>query len=224
MGSIYLIRHGQASFGAANYDELSERGWQQSRVLGTHLKALGVAFDAVMTGTLQRQIHTWDGICEGAGWAHHAPLRHPGLNEYDSGAVLRAHLPEPLPKPDTPELRRMHFKQLREGLKAWIAGRLQPEGMPSYADWVAAQQDALQKAHALAPDGNVAIVSSGGPITTLIGNLTGMPPEASIELNLRIKNTAISELVTTPKRISLLTFNETPHLQTPETQSLLTYA
>ncbi|ARU06013.1 hypothetical protein CCO03_16260 [Comamonas serinivorans] len=224
MGSIYLIRHGQASFGSANYDELSPRGWQQSRVLGQHLQALGVQFDAVMTGTLQRQIHTWDGICEGAGWGHHEPLRHPGLNEYDSGAVLRAHLPEPLGKPDTPELRRLHFQKLREGLKAWIAGTLKPDGMPSYADWVAAQQDALQKAHALAPNGRVAIVSSGGPITTLIGGLTGMPPESSIELNLRIKNTAIAELVTTSRRMSLLSFNETPHLQTPATQDLLTYA
>ncbi len=224
MGSIYLIRHGQASFGAANYDELSERGWQQSRVLGEHLQSLGIAFDAVITGTLQRQIHTWDGICEGAGWSEHEPLRHDGLNEYDSGAVLRAHLPEPLPKPDTPELRRMHFQKLREGLKAWIAGELQPEGMPTYAGWVAHQQDALQKAHALAPDGRVAVVSSGGPITAMIGGITGMPPESSIELNLRIKNTAISELVTTSRRMSLLSFNETPHLQMPGTLNLLTYA
>ena len=224
MGSIYLIRHGQASFGKANYDELSDKGWQQSRVLGQHLKALGIGFDAVITGTLQRQIHTWDGICEGAGWTEHQPQRHAGLNEYDSAAVLAAYLTEPLPKPDTPELRRQHFQKLREGLKAWIAGQLQPQGMPSYKDWVANQQDALAKAHALAPDGRVAVVSSGGPITSLIGVITGMPPESSIELNLRIKNTAISELVTTPKRLSVLSFNETPHFQTAGTQDLLTYA
>ena len=224
MGSIYLIRHGQASFGAANYDELSDKGWQQSRVLGEHLKALDIGFDAVVTGTLQRQIHTWDGICEGAGWTQHAPLRHAGLNEYDSAAVLAAYLPDPLPKPDTPELRRMHFQKLREGLIAWTQGELQPQGMPSYVDWVANQQDALAQAVALAPDGRVAVVSSGGPITSIIGVFTGMPPESSIELNLRIKNTAISELVVTPKRMAVLSFNETPHLQTPGTQALLTYA
>jgi len=37
MSSIYLVRHGQASFGSANYDELSDRGRRQSRILGEYL-------------------------------------------------------------------------------------------------------------------------------------------------------------------------------------------
>jgi broad specificity phosphatase PhoE len=31
MGQIYLVRHGQASFGSANYDQLSELGHEQAR-------------------------------------------------------------------------------------------------------------------------------------------------------------------------------------------------
>lgn len=224
MASIYLIRHGQASFGADNYDKLSELGWQQSRVLGAHLEELGIRFDAVITGTLQRQIDTWNGMAEGANWQGHTPSRHAGLNEYDSHAILQAYLTEPLPKPSTPELRRMHFQKLREGLKAWSLGECNPPTMPTYKDWVANMQDALGQAEALATgDKRIAVVSSGGPITTLLGGLTGMPPEASIELNLRIKNTAISELVVS-KRTSVLSFNETPHLQKPHTAQMLTYA
>ena len=37
MGSIYLIRHGQASLGAANYDELSPLGVRQSQLCGEFL-------------------------------------------------------------------------------------------------------------------------------------------------------------------------------------------
>ncbi len=45
MGSIYLIRHGQASFGAANYDVLSNVGVQQAEHLGTYLSDLELTFD-----------------------------------------------------------------------------------------------------------------------------------------------------------------------------------
>ena len=34
MATIYLVRHGQASFGKENYDQLSPRGWEQGRILG----------------------------------------------------------------------------------------------------------------------------------------------------------------------------------------------
>ncbi|HCT4576619.1 TPA: histidine phosphatase family protein, partial [Pseudomonas aeruginosa] len=37
MGSIYLIRHGQASFGADDYDVLSPTGIRQAEILGDHL-------------------------------------------------------------------------------------------------------------------------------------------------------------------------------------------
>ena len=34
MGVLLLVRHGQASFGTADYDVLSETGWEQGRLLG----------------------------------------------------------------------------------------------------------------------------------------------------------------------------------------------
>ena len=34
MGMLYLVRHGQASFGAADYDQLSELGARQCEALG----------------------------------------------------------------------------------------------------------------------------------------------------------------------------------------------
>ncbi|MGH6638721.1 MAG: phosphoglycerate mutase family protein, partial [Polaromonas sp.] len=67
MGTLYLVRHGQASFGAADYDVLSALGHQQSLRLGEYFKDKGLTFDAALTGTLNRQIQTFAGICEGMG-------------------------------------------------------------------------------------------------------------------------------------------------------------
>ncbi|KPC46369.1 Phosphoglycerate mutase family protein [Pseudomonas amygdali pv. morsprunorum] len=58
MGSIYLIRHGQASFGADNYDVLSPIGIRQSQVLGAHLAQSGMTFDRCVSGELLRQKDT----------------------------------------------------------------------------------------------------------------------------------------------------------------------
>ena len=133
MGTLYLVRHGQASFGADDYDQLSDLGRRQSVRLGQYLRERygdGLRFNAVLTGTLRRQIGTWQGIAEGGGFdAPHVSW--PGLNEYDSHAVIAAIHHEPLPKPDTPELYRHHFRLLRDGLTAWMQGRVQPVGMPA---------------------------------------------------------------------------------------------
>ena len=67
MGTLYLVRHGQASFGADNYDQLSELGRRQSERLGAWLAAKGLTFEAAWCGSLQRQRQTLAGICQGAG-------------------------------------------------------------------------------------------------------------------------------------------------------------
>ena len=65
MGTLYLVRHGQASFGAEDYDQLSALGRQQAVRLGEHWRARGLGFDAVITGTLRRHTQTLEGIAEG---------------------------------------------------------------------------------------------------------------------------------------------------------------
>ena len=228
MGTLYLVRHGQASFGADDYDQLSDLGQRQSQRLGQYLRARhGDAWglDAVLTGTLRRQRQTWEGIAAGAG-LDTPRTEWPGLNEYDSHAVIAAIHPEPLPKPDTPELYRQHFRLLREGLQAWMDGRVQPVGMPSYADFLAGVVGALDHVRGLRGGENnrVMIVSSGGPIATAVGHVLGAPTSASIELNLRIRNSAVTEFQFNPKRHQVLTYNTLPHLDGPEYEDWVTYA
>ena len=225
MGNLYLVRHGQASFGADDYDQLSELGTRQSVRLGQYLAAKGMQFEAAYTGTLKRHAQTLDGICVGLGDAQHAGTRQalPGLNEYDGEAVIRAIAPHPLERPTTPELYREHFRMLRDGLTQWMNGVISPQGMPSYDDFVAGVTGALdliRKQHS----GNVLVVSSGGPISTAVGHLLGTSPETTIELNYRIRNSSLTEFTFTPKRHTLLTYNVLPHLDASEYASWITYA
>ena len=224
MPTLYLVRHGQASFGAANYDQLSPLGQQQCLQLGRWFKARGRRFAAVFTGTLQRQVQSQAAMAAGLG-AEHLPEQFeqlPGLNEYDSAAVIAALQPQPLAKPDTPALYRAHFQLLRQALVAWMAGQTQPVGMPSYAAYVAGVRDALDRVRAI-PDGDVLMVSSGGPISTAVAQVLGTAPEMSIELNLRIRNSAVTEFVFNAKRHSLLSFNTLPHLDAEEFAGWVTY-
>jgi broad specificity phosphatase PhoE len=220
MSNLYLVRHGQASFGAEDYDNLSELGHKQAVRLGEYFKQKGLHFDAVLTGTLRRHVQTWAGIAQGAGLAHE-PLQWPGLNEYDSHAVIEAIHPYKLDKPDTPEMYRHHFRLLKDGLTQWMNGVVSPKGMPTYDEFqhgVVSALEHVRKHHT----GPVLIVSSGGPISTAVGHVLGTTPEKTIELNLRIRNCSITEFAYNPKRHMLLTYNTLPHLE--ELPDWVTYA
>lgn len=223
MGTLYLVRHGQASLGADNYDQLSALGHQQSVRLGEHWRAQGLMFDAVITGTLQRQQQTWAGIAKGMGIDDSASTLRPSLNEYDSEAVIKTIHPQPLAKPNTPELYRRHFRLLREGLLQWMKGHTQPQGMLPYPEFLAGVTGALDHIRQN-QTGAVLLVSSGGPISMAVGHVLGLSHEATIELNLRIRNSAVTEFIFNPKRHTLLSFNTLPHLGQPEYAAWTTYA
>ena len=222
MGNLYLVRHGQASFGAADYDNLSSLGVQQSVRLGEYFAQKGIQFNAVLTGSLRRHAQTWAGIAKGAA-LEHDPLVWPGLNEYDSEAVIQAIHPQPLQKPDTPEVYRHHFRLLRDGLRQWMNGVVSPKGMPTYTEFVHGVSSALDHVRQNC-SGNVLMVSSGGPISTALGHLLGTTPETTIELNLRIRNSSVTEFDFNPKRHTLVTYNTLPHLDDPQYASWITYA
>ena len=223
MGSLYLVRHGQASFGAADYDQLSPKGREQCRLLGAYWRERGQRFDAVFTGMLRRHAQSLAGIVEGLGEALPA-VALPGLNEYDSEAVVRAVHPGPLDVPRDPEAVKQHFRLLRQGLLAWMAGETAPVGMPSHADFAAGVAEALDRVREVGVGRQVLIVSSGGPIATAVAQVLSTPPETFVELNLRIRNSAVTEFAFNPKRHHLVTFNTLPHLDSAEARALVTHA
>jgi broad specificity phosphatase PhoE len=230
MGQLLLVRHGQASFGADDYDQLSDLGKKQSIRLGEYWQhkaaeqadAEPVKFEAVFMGSLKRHRQTWEGIAMGAKLQMN-PEVWPELNEYDSHALIETIHPEPLAKPDTPEMYKHHFRLLRTSLQQWMAGATQPRGMPSYAEFAAGIQAVLKHVREN-HQGRILIVSSGGPISTVVAQILQAPAETSIELNLRIRNTALAEFVFTPSRYMLLSYNNLPHLDHADHRSWVTFA
>ena len=230
MGQLILVRHGQASFGAEDYDQLSDLGKRQGQRLGEYWREASqsparsdeLQFDAVLIGSLKRHRQTWEAIAEGAN-LQMTPEIWPGLNEYDSHALIETVHPEPLAKPDTPEMYKHHFRLLRTALQKWMAGETQPKGMPSFAEFSGGIQAVLKHVRET-HQGRVLIVSSGGPIATAVSHVLSAPSETSIELNLRIRNTAVTEFAFTPKRHMLLSYNNLPHLDKAPHQDWVTYS
>lgn len=86
MGQIYMIRHGQASFGSDNYVELSALGTEQGRLLGEWFANNRRKFDRIVVGSMQR--HWQTAISCMAVLPGFAPMEtewqiRPGVNEYD---------------------------------------------------------------------------------------------------------------------------------------------
>ena len=88
MSELYLVRHAQASFGAANYDQLSDLGHKQSRWLGDYMGMRGLKFDTLVVGDMVRHHETMNGICAGMDIDGSSRLVLPGLNEYNFIAMI----------------------------------------------------------------------------------------------------------------------------------------
>ena len=118
MAELLVIRHGQASFGAENYDVLSEVGLEQSRLAGAALREAGWVPDRLVTGTLERQKQTLAGM----GFAE-APEEHPGFNEYDFHDLLRVRFRDQVPE------------AVKGGETIRISFKLTPEELGRLTQW-----------------------------------------------------------------------------------------
>ncbi len=220
MAELILVRHAQASFGAENYDQLSELGWRQSRWLGEYFAERGATFDLVVRGSLRRHAETLAGIAEGMGRALDG-AEDARLNEYDSHALLRAHLKGgPLPKSGD---RRAHFRILREAMYAWTEGTLSGGPHEPFAEFRARVLGALAALQQGAAK-RVLVVSSGGPISTMLAEVLRMPSRGVVDLNLQTRNTGITELQAGPTRTHVVSFNNVPHLDRNDRKEALTYS
>ncbi len=210
MTEIYLIRHGQASFGAANYDALSDLGRRQTRWLGAHFKALGVAPSRVICGSLTRQIDTADEVRQGLGiaaadWPE--VETHEGLNEYDA-EEMAANWWGDRPRPGHDD-RKGHFRGLMQALAAWQKDEV--EAAETWASFTARTRAALEEA-AREADGPVFVSTSGGVIGEVMRQALGAPEPTWIKVHMQVRNGGYSRLIAGRSGVSMASFNETPHL------------
>lgn len=231
MGMIYLVRHGQAAFGTEHYDRLTDTGFAQARLLGQYFGFRGIRFDAIYTGELRRHAETVQGILAGYSGGFHvpSPQQFAGLNEYSAEALVTAHAgtlpaPDPIAALRDPESVRQRFRVLKQALLAWTEERIRPAGMPAWQSFQAAAVATLVEARQRFPAGNVLLVSSGGPISATVAAALNAPAQTAVELNLRMRNSSLTEFATSARRHSLVCFNALPHLDTQPDPALITYA
>jgi broad specificity phosphatase PhoE len=208
--TTYLIRHGQASFGAADYDVLSPVGEQQSKVLGEELRRREVRVDQVWSGTLRRQLAT-AAACLPVAEVDLPVAQDVRWNEYDHLALVRESLPPGEEPPSTREFQRL----LDAALLGWIGGTA--EAGRAWADF---QDDACAALGEL--DGNTLVFTSGGVIAAICARLLGLPPEGFVALNRTMVNASLTKIVRGRSGISLVSYNDHGHFEGPH-RELLSY-
>ncbi|WP_422419376.1 histidine phosphatase family protein [Pseudomonas sp. GZD-222] len=235
MGSIYLIRHGQASFGADDYDVLSPVGMRQSEALGEHLAQLGVRFDRCLAGDLRRQQDTARlalAAMHNAGCAVPELDTDSAFNEFDADAVIRDLLPGLLPQePEALHILRNGAQNRREFqrlfallIQRWHGGEHPSDCQESWQGFVDRVNTGLQRVLQQADNGdNIAIFTSGGTITALLHLVTRITASQAFELNWQIINTSLSQLKFRGREVTLASFNSQAHVQLLKVPELITY-
>ncbi len=216
--TLLLVRHGQASFGAADYDNLSERGWEQSRRLGQWLVRGGHRFQTVVVGGMRRHRQTAEGVAEAfaaQGLALPEPVDDEGFAEFDHHAVFGAYLARDPEDPIVVASRsgdpRDIGAMLQAALLAWAHDEL--PGLPeSWEAFGARVHAAGERLDALADGGEALVLSSGGVISRLAQIALDVPVTRAVELNLSLRNSALSEFHPHRGRLRLGSWNALPHL------------
>jgi broad specificity phosphatase PhoE len=215
MTAVYLLRHGQASFGAADYDTLSPVGRQQSIVLGAELRRREVAVHSVWSGTLRRQLATAAVSLESAGLD--LPVREDARwNEYDHLGLV----PTGQPPPD--ESRDFQLL-LDKAIEAWMTGGHAAGTTGTWSEFTGGVEAALGEVFADLPKGKAALVfTSAGVISAICAALLSAPTPGYLALNRTMPNAAITKLVSGRSGVSLVAVNEHGHFEGPH-RGLLTY-
>jgi broad specificity phosphatase PhoE len=202
MSTLVLVRHAQATPFEKITDQLSKTGEQQSALLGEYWRQRGIAFDEIYCGLFQRHART-------AELAGYPDFEHcDAFNEYSADLILRA-----LPDFARPEDNRHLQGMLDRAMPQWIAGTLQAPGLETFREFRERVTGALRRIlDADRPSRRVAVFTSAGPIGVAVQTALKAPEAMAIELNWRIRNCSLTEFVFTRGRISLDSFNTTPHL------------
>lgn len=205
MGSLHLIRHGQASFGSADYDQLSALGYEQSSSLGVSWEASGWEPAAAVAGGMKRHAQTAIAAIDasGAGDGYDVDA---GWDEYDHLALAKAQDSAAMGS-DTKAFQRT----LNLALEGWMAGEPGPgEDYRTFRSRVVASFDDVV---AQATSGRqIAVFTSGGPIALVASHLLAGDDSLFRRINDVIVNASVTTVIVGASGPRLLAFNETGHL------------
>lgn len=224
MGTLYLIRHGQASYGEADYDRLSPRGVEQALAIGRW--AARAKLHALYAGPMRRQQQTAQYANEGAGGTLPARQDLTELAEYPAFEMLQHLVPRlvaedpkfvQLSDAPPPRLLDQAFQTI---LSKWSRDEWVADGVERITAFVERIRTGLDRVLRAAGSGaRLACVTSAGPIGVAVGLVFGTPAERMVRASIVIRNASITELRFRsqgfdwqPDQLSLVTFNLTAHL------------
>lgn len=223
MPTVLLIRHGQASFGAADYDALSATGRRQAEITAAALARRGYQPSRVLSGSMRRQIDT------AAAFAGPAPEVDPRWDEYDPDDVLAHHsdsaarLDGGAAEPGEPLTSKRFQAILEPALAAWIETAEKSPTRQSWPQFSGAGSAALAELAAELDRGETAVVvTSGGTIAALAGGLLGAPALVFGALNRVMVNASVTKVVVGAGGVNLIGFNDHAHLEEVD-RALVTY-
>ena len=237
MAVIYLIRHGQASFGSEDYDCLSELGRRQAGLLGAYLRARAPV-DALLSGALLRQQDTATEIAGSFGARAPAVRVAEAFNEYDHEGVIRAYLPHFMAEVGAPrqlaeaDVFRDHklFEfAFRFMIKSWMDNTAHDHApLESWREFCRRVSTGLDDVLALhGPKARVAIVTSGGTIAAALRAVLGLSNKRTLSINWSIYNASLTQLYygrsARHEDALLLGFNSVAHLEQEGGRELITF-
>lgn len=213
MSQVLLVRHGQASWGADDYDVLSERGHEQSRALGRALADRGVAPAVVVRGRMRRHRETADATVAAAGWDVDVLEDH-GWDEFDHEQMLALH---PTGVEQGEELTRAAFQRwFEEATLRWTGGAHAEEYDESFAHFGERVDAALGRTvERLDGSGTAVVFTSGGPVSWVAASLLGGGAPLWTQLNPVTVNASVTKVVVGSRGTTLVSFNDHSHLEPP---------
>ncbi len=235
MSTLYLIRHGQASFGQSDYDRLSPLGKKQARIVARHLCRLGAVFDAAYAGPLRRQQQTAAAMAGAYAIKRQTfpPLQTQAeLEEYDAAGLWR-HLRQSV-LASHPELaadrERLHrdpraFQRLFSRIiQSWVAGDHPAAQIESWKAFGQRVRRGLRRIMRREGAGkHVAVVTSAGPVALAVQMAAAVPDDRCADLSWQILNASITRFRYRAERFTLAGFNDVAALELDGDPDLLTY-
>ncbi|RKP55939.1 histidine phosphatase family protein [Pararobbsia silviterrae] len=244
MGQLFLVRHGQASFGAADYDRLSALGVTQADLLGRWFKSCALPADRIVAGAMRRHRETAE-HCMAAFDAEAVPRIEAlaidaRLNEFDHAHVMdvyRARLAvEALQTVEagggadadrraaaalsSAELER----QFALAMGRWMGGEHDADYEESWTQFrgrcIAAFEALTDGSH---PSKHIVVFTSGGVIAAICQHVLDLTNKATRELNWSLANTGVTRLLFTKGRRGFGYLNSTAHVEWAREPAWLTY-
>ena len=221
MTIIHLVRHGQASFGKEDYDNLSEIGVKQAFLLGQYFKTLNLKFDKIFVGTLKRQIQTYKQIIK----SYDTSIEHestPLLNEYDVKSVLMGFVNGRSLTKDELHDKKIHFKLLKNAVDAWSENKISHNVNETWNEFDERAQKFLKIINNTEPK-SILVVSSGGTISMILKQILSLPSSQFVNFHFQIFNSSYSKIKISEFGMSLSLFNSIAHLEHQKNSDLITY-